>query len=155
MTSVWSPPGKTSPGLWRSLRSSARFRGGAITDPVDGGTLDVYQVMFYQRQPDAAATWRTLVVAPPAQVDRSPCGTGTSALVAHLVARGDADPVQGITARSIAGGVFTATGQPVSDRGGRAGALVPTISGSAYINGFQTVVVDHTDPFRDGFTVGT
>lgn len=126
----------------------AAFRGRCTVDPVTGETLDVYQVMFHQRVD--TATWRTLVVAPPGQVDRSPCGTGASALLACLAAAGTADPSVGVTTRSIVGGEFHVTGLPLSDAP-HPGTLAPTVSGSAFINGFHTVVADHHDPFRDGF----
>jgi proline racemase len=107
--------------------------------------------MFYRRDPHAEATWQTLVVAPPAQVDRSPCGTGTSALIAHLLATGAVADGGTVTTRSIVGGEFTATATPATTPSARPGAVVPVISGSAYINGFHVVVADPADRFRNGF----
>ena len=135
-------------GIARQLRR--QFESVDTLDPVTGEVLDVYQVMFYRQDQDAPSTWDTVVVAPPGQVDRSPCGTGTSALLAHLVARGDADINAGITTRSIVGGTFTATGTAIQ-AADRPGVLGPVVSASAYINGFHVVVADRADPFRDGF----
>ena len=126
----------------------AAFRDRDTLDPVTGETLDVYQVMLLQRVENT--TWRTLVVAPPGQVDRSPCGTGTSALMAYLAANDLADPMEGVTTRSIVDGEFHVTGVPVPGAEHPA-TLSPTVEGRAFINGFHTVVADRHDPFRDGF----
>ena len=86
-------------------------------------------------------------------IDRSPCGTGTSAKMATLHAKralrvGDAFRHEGIL-----GTVFT--GQVIEETTvGEFGAIVPTITGQAWITGFASYVVDPTDPFPDGFTIG-
>ena len=86
-------------------------------------------------------------------IDRSPCGTGTCARMATLHARGrlalDAD----FRHEGILGTVFT--GRLVAEtKVGEYPAVVPTISGQAWITGFASYVVDPTDPFPEGFTVG-
>jgi proline racemase len=92
-------------------------------------------------------------------IDRSPCGTGTSAKMAALHARGELAIGAEFRHEGILGTVFTGRlveettiGGAVAD-GGRA-AVVPEITGRAWITGFAQYVVDPDDPFPDGFTVG-
>jgi proline racemase len=95
---------------------------------------------------DRPSTWTGVI-------DRSPCGTGTSARMATLHARGRLRVGEDFRHEGILGTVFT--GRLVEE--GRIGdypSVTPTISGQAWITGFSTIVVDPTDPFPDGFTVG-
>jgi proline racemase len=86
-------------------------------------------------------------------IDRSPCGTGTSARMATMAARGRLRVGDEFRHEGILGTVFT--GRLVEEtQVGEYQAIVPTISGQAWITGFATYVVDPTDPFPDGFTVG-
>ena len=86
-------------------------------------------------------------------IDRSPCGTGTSARMATLWARGRLGLGEDFRHEGILGTVFT--GRLVEEtRVGPYPAVVPEISGQAWITGFNTLIVDPTDPFPDGFTVG-
>jgi proline racemase len=95
---------------------------------------------------DRPATWT-------GAIDRSPCGTGTSARMATLHARGELGVGDAFRHEGILGTVFT--GRVVEETTvGPHRAIVPTISGQAWITGFATYVVDPTDPFPDGFTVG-
>jgi proline racemase len=86
-------------------------------------------------------------------IDRSPCGTGTSAKMATLHARGLLPVGRDFRHAGVLGTTFT--GRLVEE--GQVGpyrAVVPTISGQAWITGFATYVLDPTDPFPEGFTVG-
>ena len=86
-------------------------------------------------------------------IDRSPCGTGTSARMAVLHAKGALGLDEDFRHEGILGTVFT--GRLVEElRVGDRGAVVPTITGSAWITGFASYVVDPSDPFPEGFTVG-
>ena len=86
-------------------------------------------------------------------IDRSPCGTGTSARMAVLHARGELPLERDFRHEGILGTVFT--GRLVEQvRLGSVPAVVPTITGSAWITGFASYVVDPEDPLPDGFTVG-
>lgn len=86
-------------------------------------------------------------------IDRSPCGTGTSARMAVLHARGRLKVGEDFRHEGILGTVFT--GRVVEETTvGPHRAIVPTITGSAWITGFASYVLDPTDPFPDGFTVG-
>jgi proline racemase len=95
---------------------------------------------------DRPATWT-------GAIDRSPCGTGTSARMATLHARGRLAIGEDFRHEGILGTVFTGRLVEETRIGGRA-AVVPEITGQAWITGIADYVVDPTDPFPDGFTVG-
>jgi len=86
-------------------------------------------------------------------IDRSPCGTGTSARMATLLARGRLPIGQDFRHEGILGTVFTGRLLEETLVGGQP-AVVPQITGQAWITGIADYVVDPTDPFPDGFTVG-
>jgi proline racemase len=86
------------------------------------------------------------------RVDRSPCGTGTSARLACLAARGLARPGSTFTARSLIDSEFVASISGTTTVGARA-AVLPTISGRGWIVGTRTTTVDPTDPFAAGFAL--
>jgi len=95
---------------------------------------------------DRPATWT-------GAIDRSPCGTGTSAKMATLAAKGELRLGDEFRHEGILGTVFT--GRVVEETTmGPYRAIVPTITGQAWITGFASYVVDPTDPFPDGYTVG-
>jgi proline racemase len=86
-------------------------------------------------------------------IDRSPCGTGTSARMAVLHAKGQLSVGDTFRHEGILGTVFV--GQVLEEsRIGQYQAIVPSITGQAWITGFASYVVDPGDPFPDGFTVG-
>ncbi|MFI5255115.1 MAG: proline racemase family protein [Candidatus Limnocylindrales bacterium] len=86
-------------------------------------------------------------------IDRSPCGTGTCAKMATLYARGQLGLGQDFVHEGILGTTFT--GRLVETASvGQYAAVVPELTGSAWITGFSSWVVDPEDPFPDGFTVG-
>jgi proline racemase len=86
-------------------------------------------------------------------IDRSPCGTGTCARMATLHARGRLALHEDFRHEGILGTVFT--GRLVAETAvGPYPAVVPTLSGQAWITGLASYVVDPDDPFPEGFTVG-
>jgi proline racemase len=92
------------------------------------------------------ATWTGVI-------DRSPCGTGTCARMATLHARGKLGLHEDFHHEGILGTVFT--GRLVGEtRVGPYRAVVPELSGRAWITGFASYVVADDDPFPEGFTVG-
>ena len=85
-------------------------------------------------------------------LDRSPCGTGTCAKMATLHAKGKLALHQDFVHEGILGTKFT--GRLVEEtRVGPYSAVVPTLSGQAWITGFAQYVLDPEDPFPEGFTV--
>ena len=86
-------------------------------------------------------------------IDRSPCGTGTCAKMAALYAKGKLGLHEDFRHEGILGSLFT--GRLIGEtRVGEYPAVIPTLSGQAWITGFASYVVDAEDPFPDGFTVG-
>jgi proline racemase len=86
-------------------------------------------------------------------LDRSPCGTGTCAKMATLYAKGQLPLNQNFRHAGVLGTVFT--GRLVEEtQVGPHRAVVPMLSGQGWITGMATYVLDPTDPFPDGFTVG-
>jgi proline racemase len=95
---------------------------------------------------DKPSTWTGVI-------DRSPCGTGTCARMATLHARGRLRLNEDFRHEGILGTIFT--GRLIAEtRVGRYPAVVPTLSGQAWITGFASYVIDPEDPFPEGFTVG-
>ncbi len=86
-------------------------------------------------------------------IDRSPCGTGTCAKMATLYAKGKLPLHEDFHHEGILGTLFT--GRLIGEtKVGEHRAVIPTLSGQAWITGFASYVVDPEDPFPEGFTVG-
>jgi proline racemase len=86
-------------------------------------------------------------------IDRSPCGTGTCAKMAVLHAKGQLALNKDFVHEGILGTTFT--GRLIREtKVGPYRAVVPTISGRAWITGYAQYVLDPEDPFPEGFTVG-
>lgn len=85
-------------------------------------------------------------------IDRSPCGTGTSARMAQWAAQGRLKPGDDFVHESIIGSLFHGRVEGVADIGGRAG-IVPSIAGWARMTGYNTIFIDERDPFAHGFVV--
>jgi len=86
-------------------------------------------------------------------IDRSPCGTGTCAKMATLHARGMLPLERDFRHEGILGTVFTGRLLGETMVGGRP-AVIPTISGRAFVTGHSRYVLEADDPFPEGFTVG-
>jgi proline racemase len=86
-------------------------------------------------------------------IDRSPCGTGTCAGMAVLHAKGKLAIGQDFLHEGILGTVFRGRLVEETTVGGRP-AVVPTLAGQAWITGFAQYVLDPTDPFPEGYTIG-
>ncbi len=95
-------------------------------------------------------TARTAVSIRPGKVDRSPCGTGVSALMALLHAKGRMGVGQTLTARSVIDTVFTGRIAGTADIGGKQ-AIVPELTGRAWITGTHQHLLDPDDPFPRGY----
>lgn len=95
---------------------------------------------------------RNGVIVSPGRLDRSPCGTGTSARLAVMHARGQIKPGERLIHESIIGTEFIGEIAETLTIGDRQG-IRPNITGSAWITGFHQYVLDRTDPFPTGFTL--
>lgn len=95
---------------------------------------------------------RTCTVLKPGRVDRSPCGTGSSANLATMHARGLVRQGDVLTSRSIIGSEFTVEVKAETVVGDRP-AVIPRVTGRAWVYGFSQVGLDPTDPFSKGFAL--
>lgn len=102
------------------------------------------------RDPEAHA--RNAVFYGDKAIDRSPCGTGTSARMAQLAAKGKLRPGDDFVHESIIGSLFRGRVERATQVADRA-AIVPSIAGWARVTGFNTLFIDDRDPFAHGFVV--
>ena len=109
---------------------------------IDGARVD--HIELFGAPTRAEADSRNFVLCPGAAYDRSPCGTGTSAKLAALHARGEIAIGERWHQESVTGSLFTGW------LTARDGALIPHISGRAYITSRSTLLFDEHDPFRFG-----
>lgn len=120
-------------------------------------TLDITTVdlvEFYGPTPNPEkADMRNVVIFGEAQADRSPCGTGTSAKLATLYAWNEIKVGEEFRYESFTGSVFRGVIKEETSIGEHK-AVIPQITGSAYITGMGTYVIDPTDPLKYGFSVG-
>jgi proline racemase len=118
--------------------------------PERDGIDAISYVMFCSRDADGAV--RTCTTIPPGRVDRSPCGTGSSANLAVLHARGALRVGEASVSRSIIGGEFRAEIIGETTVAGRP-AVLPRITGEGWIYGTETLRVAAEDPFPAGFVL--
>ena len=109
----------------------------------NGAEVDHIELFGPPRADDANS--RNFVLCPGDAYDRSPCGTGTSAKLACLAARGALAPGEPWVQESVIGSRFTARYRPADN-----GRIVPSISGQAFVCAEATLIRDAADPFRDG-----
>jgi 4-hydroxyproline epimerase len=88
---------------------------------------------------------RNFVLCPGRVYDRSPCGTGTSAKLACLAARGQLREGEAWVQESVIGSVFTARYRRLDEK-----HILPSVTGQAYINAESTLIMDRADPYSWG-----
>lgn len=101
---------------------------------------------------DDSSTARNAVFYGNKAIDRSPCGTGTSARMAQWYAKGLLKPEEDFIHESIIGSKFTGRIERETTLGGKP-AIVPSIEGWAKVTGYSTIFIDDEDPFKEGFSV--
>jgi len=120
-----------------------------LSGPTDDSRADWKNAVTMASGPfswDDPATWT-------GAIDRCPCGTGTCAKMAALHAKGHLPLHQEFRHQGILGNVFS--GRLLEEtRIGDTAAVIPSISGTSWITAISTLVLDHDDPFPEGFTVG-
>ena len=123
-----------------------------VVHPTEPGLTGIYGTIFTGPPSAAGAHLRNVTIFAEGEVDRSPCGTGTCAVLAVLDAMGIVQPGDPFVHESIIGTTFTAK---VVDRVsvGDLVAIVPELSGSAWITGEHTFIVSEDDPLRGGFRI--
>jgi proline racemase len=122
----------------------------SVKHPEREGISEIGYVMFRDRDPDGAV--RTCTTLKPGRVDRSPCGTGRSANLAVLQARGEIKTGDVRISRSIIGGEFRVEAIGETTVAGRR-AVLPRITGRGWIYGREELRMDPGDPFPRGFAL--
>ena len=121
-----------------------------IKHPEGRGLEKPLYIQFTATPTHPKAHMKNAVVVAPAGLDRSPCGTGTSARMADLFAKGKLHVGDEFVHESIIGTLFR--GKIIGEsQVGKYPAIIPEISGKAYITSFQQLVVEPDDPFKRGF----
>lgn len=121
----------------------------AIVHPEDPTVKNCTHVQW-TGAPKAGGDGRNAVFYGDKAIDRSPCGTGTSARLAQLVARGKLKLGDSFTHESIIGSLFKGRVEAETIVGGLP-AIIPSIEGRAFVTGFNSIFVDERDPFPEGF----
>ena len=113
----------------------------------------VSHVLWTGAPRDPRAHARNAVFYGDKAIDRSPCGTGTSARMAQLAARGRLRVGDDFVHESIIGSLFEGRVEGAA-RVGNHDAIIPSVAGWARQTGINTIFVDDRDPFAHGFQVG-
>ena len=123
-----------------------------IAHPTLKHITSVDLVEFYDQATHPDANYKNVVIFGEGQVDRSPCGTGTSAKMATLHARGQLSAGEPFVYESILGTLFKGVIIKETEIAGIK-AVIPQITGSAYITGYNNIIIDPKDPLQDGFVL--
>ncbi len=108
--------------------------------------------MFTSTESPVDRIFRNATIMPPGRIDRSPCGTGTAARLAVMHAKGQIDIGDEVVMRSTIGSRFLSRIVGVTQIGDH-NAVLPNISGRAWIVSFGEYGVSSDDPFPEGFTM--
>jgi trans-L-3-hydroxyproline dehydratase len=121
-----------------------------VVHPLESGLKGIYGTIFTGPAEAPGADLKNVTVFADAEVDRSPCGTGTCAVMAVLDAMGLLPPDHHFTHESIVGTTFRGR---VIERTTVAElpAILPELEGSAWITGEHTFIVQDDDVLREGF----
>jgi len=139
---------RISPRLRERLNAAYLF-----VHPLDSRISGLRHVMWTGAARNSGSHGRNAVFYGDQAIDRSPCGTGTSARMAQLAARGELKPGQPFVHESIIGSRFTGRVEHTLQVGGF-DAIIPSIEGWARIFGRNRITVDpEDDPFWNGFSV--
>lgn len=137
--------------LSRIIRAALREQVEPV-HPLDPTIRGVSHVLWADAPRGEGADGRNAVFYGERAIDRSPCGTGTSARLAQLHARGRLKAGQAFVHESYIGSRFIGRIEAETTVGDRI-AVVPSIQGSAVMTGLNTIWIDDEDPFHAGFTI--
>ena len=144
-------------GASRLVELSARLRE-AIREkfepvhPLDPTIRGVSHILWADKPRGDGADGRNAVFYGDRAIDRSPCGTGTSARLAHLASKGQLKTGERFVHESYIGSRFIGRVEAETAIGDQQ-AIIPSIEGSAVATGFNTIWIDRADPFWKGFQV--
>lgn len=124
----------------------------AITHPENSAINQLTHVLWTGKAQTPNGSARNAVFYGDKAIDRSPCGTGTSARMAQLAATGRLKEGDAFVHESIIGSTFVGRIEGRT-KVGNSDAIIPSIEGWARVTGFNTIVIDDRDPFAHGFQV--
>ncbi|WP_127145774.1 4-hydroxyproline epimerase [Pelagibacterium montanilacus] len=136
-----------SPELRRALNEKYTF-----THPENPGISGLSHILWTGAPTQPGATARNAVFYGDKAIDRSPCGTGTSARMAQWHAKGKLATGDDFVHESIIGSLFKGRVEEETTVGGKP-AIIPSVAGWARVTGLNTIFIDDRDPFAHGFTV--
>ncbi|HKM65277.1 MAG TPA: 4-hydroxyproline epimerase [Acidisphaera sp.] len=150
-------PGIDALGALQLIALSPKVRRAAqsavdAVHPDDARIRGVSHIMWCDAPREARAHARNAVFYGDKAIDRSPCGTGTSARMAQLAAKGRLKPGDAFVHESIIGTLFDGRVESATEVSGHA-AIRPSVAGWSRITGHNTIFVDDRDPLRHGFQV--
>ena len=136
-----------SPDLRRALNEKYEF-----IHPEKPDIKGLSHILWTGAPTQPEATARNAVFYGDKAIDRSPCGTGTSARMAQWAAKGKLRKGDEFIHESIIGSMFKGRVEDEVSVGGKP-AIIPSIAGWARVTGLNTIFIDDRDPFKHGFIV--
>ncbi len=131
--------------LGRAIKADVE-RDHRVVHPVEPDLRDVYGVIFWQEEGESPLTQRNATVFADGEVDRSPCGSGTSARLALLHDEGRLALGETLVHRSIVGSEFT--GRVIEETGA---GVITEVEGRAHLTGLHEFVLESADELGEGF----
>jgi 4-hydroxyproline epimerase len=138
---------RLSAGLRQALNAAYTFE-----HPEKPEIRGLSHILWTGAPKDPQATARNAVFYGDKAIDRSPCGTGTSARMAQWAAQGRLRQGDEFIHESIIGSIFRGRVEQMTRVGNRP-AIVPSIAGWARMTGYNTIFIDDRDPYAHGFQV--
>ena len=136
-----------SPVLRKQLNEKYTFE-----HPENPGINRLSHILWTGAPKHPEATARNAVFYGDKAIDRSPCGTGTSARMAQLHAKGRLKTGEAFVHESIIGSLFKGKAESETTVGTMK-AIIPSVGGWARMTGYNTIFIDDRDPFAHGFVV--
>ncbi|RZK79794.1 MAG: 4-hydroxyproline epimerase [Pedobacter sp.] len=124
----------------------------SFVHPQDATINGCSHVLWSGKPIDPTSSGRNAVFYGEKAIDRSPCGTGTSARMAQLHAKGKLKAGEAFIHESFIGSKFTGRVEAVA-RVGNYDAIIPSVEGWAKVFGYNTIKIDDDDPYAHGFQV--
>ncbi len=136
---------RLSPQLRRAVNEEIQ-----VVHPENDTIRGVSHILWTGAPTKAEAHARNAVFYGDKAIDRSPCGTGTSARMAQLAARGTLKVGDDFVHESIIGSLFHGRVE-AETKIGKLSGIIPSIEGWARMTGFNTITIDERDPYAHGF----
>ena len=137
---------------WSRAIRSALNKSHEFVHPENKEIRGLSHVLWTGKTLDPSSSARNAVFYGDKAIDRSPCGTGTSARMAQWHAKGKLQKGQDFVHESIIGSKFIGRIEEETQIGNKK-AIIPSIEGWARITGYNTIIIDEDDPFYEGFSV--